>query len=222
MNPKLSHSGWLRPFILAVALLLSTHTFAADVTALFGPWMHQDIGAVEMPGGAAFENNVFTVKGTLDIWGKADGFHYVYQPFIGDGEIVARVTAVQNTMNHAKAGLMIREELTPGAKHATIAVTATDGAQFLKRVTADDVTTVAKLGGNKNTFPYWVKLVRQGDTFTAYESLDGQKWETTGTDTVKMGRRVYVGLVASSHKSDVLNTSTLDHVTVTNAGAASK
>src|SRR5437773_12495650 len=67
---------------------------AAEPEALFGPWKHQDIGAVEVKGGASFNAGVYTIKGTLDTWGTNDGFHFVWQPFHGDGQIVARVVSV--------------------------------------------------------------------------------------------------------------------------------
>ena len=40
------------------------------------------------------------------------------QTLDGDGEIVARVTGLQNTHGWAKAGVMIREDLTGGGRHA--------------------------------------------------------------------------------------------------------
>src|SRR5438874_7453772 len=43
-------------------------------------------------------------------------FHYAYRPLDGDGEVVARVNAVENTNEHAKAGVMIRDSLEPDAR----------------------------------------------------------------------------------------------------------
>ena len=39
------------------------------------------------------------------------------QPLSGNGEIVARVTSIQNTNAYAKAGVMIRGALTAGSAH---------------------------------------------------------------------------------------------------------
>jgi hypothetical protein len=169
---------------------------------------------VAVKGGARLADGTFTITGTLDIWAKADGFHFVYRPLDGDGQVVARVTAVENTNNHAKAGVMIREALDPGARHATMVVTPVDGTQFLRRKEAGGLTTNTNPHRDRGKLPYWVKLVRKGDEFSAYESPDGQEWFLAGTDTVAMGRRVFVGLVASSHQAKVTNTSTLDHVEV--------
>jgi hypothetical protein len=110
---------------------------------------------------------------------------------------------------------MIRETLDPDARHATMVVTPVDGTQFLRRKQAGDLTTNTNPGRDRGRLPYWVKLVRRGDQFRAYESADGQDWILADSDTVVMARRVFVGLVASSHQRQVTNTSTLDHVELT-------
>jgi hypothetical protein len=178
-------------------------------------WSARDIGDVAVKGRARHEDGTFTLTGTLDIWGKADGFQFAYRALDGDGQIVARVTAVQNTNPHAKAGVMIRETLDPGARHATMVDTPVDGTQFLRRKQVDGLTTNTNPGRDRGKLPYWVKLVRQGDRFRGYESADGKDWVLADTDTVVMGRRVFAGLVASSHQKEVTNTSTLDHVELT-------
>ncbi len=228
MIPSDSDSAQLTPASrtnvegLCGAFLLLTLTAiaslqAAEPASLPAPWKHQDIGAIEVAGDAGFASGVFTVKGSQDIWGTNDVFHFVFQPFTGDGQIVARVTAVQNTYNHAKAGVMIRETLAAGSKHATVAVTPVDGVQFLHRQVTEEPTKSDKQGINKGVLPYWVKLVRQGNVFSGYESMDGKTWVLTGSETLALGDRVFIGLVASSHVKTVLNTSTLDQVSVQSA-----
>ncbi|MEJ7655393.1 MAG: hypothetical protein WKH64_19695, partial [Chloroflexia bacterium] len=139
----------------------------------------------------------------------------VYQPLVGDGQIVARVTGVENTNEHAKAGVMIRESLAPDAKHATMVVTPVDGVQFLRRYETGGLTTPTNPRINKGVLPYWVKLVRKGNELSGCESIDGTNWTPTGTDTVNLGGHTYIGIVASSHQKMVAGTSTLDHIAVT-------
>ena len=67
------------------------------------------------------DGSSFSVQGAgADIWGTADAFQFVYQPLTGDGQIVARVASVQNTAPWAEAGVMIRDTLTPGSRHAAL------------------------------------------------------------------------------------------------------
>jgi len=73
-------------------------TATAPVSGLPGPWQTLDIGAVGLPGSALYAAGQFTLKGAgANIWGAADAFRYVYQPFSGDGQIVARVNGIDNT-----------------------------------------------------------------------------------------------------------------------------
>ena len=124
--------------------------------------------------------------------------------------------AVEDTMNHAKAGVMFRESLAAGAKHATAAVTPVDGTQFLTRTETGGKTTSAKTGMDKGKLPYRVKLVRAGDKFSGYESADGEKWRLIGSTNVTMSQQAYAGLVTSSHQKTILCRATLDKVSVTN------
>ena len=203
-------------FLLLLALpAWSPRAGAAGSAALAGGWQHQDIGAVEVKGSATLDQGVFTIQGTLDTWGTNDGFHFVWKPWQGDGQIVARVLSVENTLNHAKAGVMFRESLAPAAKHAQACVTPVDGTQFLVRTQTGGKTAAATTGRDKGRLPYWVKLVRAGDIFSGYESSDGTQWTLIGSTNVAMTARVYVGLTTSSHQKTTLCKATLDKVALT-------
>ena len=196
-------------------LLIASATFSLSAQEpLPAPWQHRDIGAVLLAGSASATGDVLTLKGTLDLWGMADGFHFAWQPLKGDGTIVARVQSVELS-GHAKGGLAIRESADAGSRHATMCVTPTDGAQFLVRAETGAITAVQKIGINKGTMPYWLKLVRAGDQLTGYESTDGKEWTQTGTTTLKLPETVLIGLTASSHLKDTLCTVPFAHVTVT-------
>src|SRR6185295_3064091 len=132
-----------------------------------------------------------------DVWGAADAFHYAYRPLNGDGFIVARLKSLQNTSTSAKAGVMIRETLTPGSANAFMLVTQGKGTDFQRRLTSG-AATVNQVG-TLDKPPYWVKLERIGDTFNAYQSPDGTTWTLVGSDTIPMAASIYIGLAAVSH-----------------------
>jgi hypothetical protein len=50
---------------------------------------------------------------------------------------------------------------------------------------------------------YWLKLIRKGNTFYAYGSIDGKEWTPIGEKTVAMKGSVYVGFAVDSN--DVAN-----------------
>ncbi len=62
--------------------------------------------------------------------------------------------------------------------------------------------------------PYWIRLTRSGNFFTAFTSQDGSYWTTFGSTTVNMGANVYVGIPFTSHSAPVLGTSTFSNITV--------
>ena len=65
------------------------------------------------------------------------------------------------------------------------------------------------------SIPYWVRLVRSGNTFTAYRSSNGTTWTALGSPvTIPMGSSVFIGLAVTSFSNSALNTSTFSNVTV--------
>ena len=177
------------------------------------PWMTQDIGTVGLSGTAGFTNSVFTLVGAGgDIQGTADAFRFAYVTATGDCTITARVSSVQNVNPWSKAGVMIRASLDAGAANAFVAVTPGNGVTWQYRSSAGGGTSYNNTGSLNA--PYWVKLVRSGNTFTGYRSSDGVTWTQQGTTTNTMSSTVYVGLALTSHNPSSLCTATFDNVTV--------
>ncbi|PYV44646.1 MAG: hypothetical protein DMG06_05675, partial [Acidobacteria bacterium] len=175
------------------------------------PWADLDLGAVGAAGSASSAGGTFTVSGSgADIWNTADAFHYVYQPLTGDGQIVARVASLQNTDAWAKVGVMIRETLTANSRHAMMTLTSANGLAFMRRLSTAGTTTRSAL--TAGAAPYWVKLVRTGNTFSGYRSSDGINWVLVGSDTLPMTATVYIGLAVTAHNNTLLNTSTFDNI----------
>jgi N-acetylneuraminic acid mutarotase len=174
------------------------------------PWEARDIGAVGLAGSATQANNVYTLQGAGDdIFGSRDAFQFVFQPLRGDGEILARVTSVQNTDAWAKAGVMIRETLSPHSAHAMMVLTPAQGSSFQDRVSTAGMTAFTNpVDPSAN----WLRIVRSGNTFTGYRSTNGHDWLTSGSVTIPMSSTAYIGLVVTAHNHMLLNTSTFDHV----------
>jgi hypothetical protein len=87
------------------------------------------------------------------------------------------------------------------------------GLAFQRRVSTDGAST--STSGAAVTAPYWVKLTRSGNTFTASASPDGTSWIVVGSDTIAMGSQILAGLAISSHTNTATATATFDHVSVT-------
>jgi hypothetical protein len=194
----------------------SAYSNTANTTTLQplpAPWSDTDIGNPGLAGSASLSNGTFTINGGgADIWGTSDAFHYVYQALSGDGTIIARVVSVQNTDGWAKAGVMIRESLNANSTFVDMVITPGNGAAFQARTTTGG--SAVHTPGPSASAPYWVELVRSGNSFTGYVSADGSTFTQVGSYTVSMVPDIYIGLAVTSHNNGLLNTSTFDNVSV--------
>ncbi len=200
--------------VSAMVGAVETPNSAETTFSLPYPWLTQEVGAIGLTGNAAISNGGFTVIGSgNDIWDTADAFRFLYVPVSGNFSITARVVSVQNTDPWAKAGVMIRANLNANSPNAFIAVTPGNGVTFQTRSTAGGTS-----GFNNTTglvAPYWVRLVRSGNTFTASRSVNGTSWIQQGSaTTIAMGSTVYVGLAVTAHNNGALCTATFDNVTL--------
>jgi regulation of enolase protein 1 (concanavalin A-like superfamily) len=73
---------------------------------------------------------------------------------------------------------------------------------------------MAAAEGERRGAPYWVRLVRQGDTVTAYRSADGRRWTETGSETVELAETAYVGLAAAPLPNMPGSSIAFDNITV--------
>ncbi len=190
--------------------VMNTSTFD-NVAIVPDVWMSADIGAVATAGSATGYGALSVIGDGADIWGNADACFYRYRALTGDGEIRVRVTGVQNTDAWAKAGVMIRETLAPGSRHASMFITSGNGSAFQRREAPDGVSLHVGTAGGA---PGWVRLVRAGNLFTAYVSADGTVWTSVGSAVLGMGSNAFVGVAVTSHHNGTPNTSSFDQLNV--------
>jgi hypothetical protein len=156
---------------------------------------------------------VYTVKGAgTGVGSKRDSLNFTYRQLTGNGTIIARVTGMNSSDPNAMAGILFRETLDPAAREAGLFLSPTGGVSFVSRSKPNQNTTSTSTTGS--TAPYWLKLVRNGTTITAYKSADGAAWTLVGSTTVSMTATIYVGLGVTSHNTSSLNTATFDNVSV--------
>jgi RHS repeat-associated protein len=213
------------PLVVSVAPGMNDSN-AVDFTVTSAPlptgWLDQDVGEVGVAGNATYTSGVLTVQGAgcgVEIncfYGgvpAADAFHFVYQPLSGDGTIIARVASVSSA--YTQAGLMIRETLDPEAK--TVFVADSNGVVYTYyRMLSGATSDYLDNNGISASIPYWVKLVRSGNSFNAYQSPDAISWTPVGGSIeISMAQNVYVGLAVSAGSVTSLHTATFDAVSLT-------
>jgi regulation of enolase protein 1 (concanavalin A-like superfamily) len=196
-------------------LWLFTTVAANGGGGLPAPWADQDVGSVGSTGTASYASGAFIVTGAGgDIGGTGDAFNCLYRPLIGDGQITARITAVQSTNAAATAGVMLRETLNPDAASVLIDLRPSGALEVLARTSTGSTTINLVAEPELISFPMWVRLARSGSTVVAYVSQEGGSWTAVATTTVSMASSVDVGLAVTSATTSALTAGIFDNVSV--------
>jgi len=141
----------------------------------------------------------------------------------GDGSIVARLTAQQNTSPCAKAGIMYRAGTDAGAVNYSVVMLpgchySTSSIQVNYRDTSGGYSTTA--ADVPYNLPLYLRATRTGATFTAAVSPDGTTWTTLANSAVSlpaMPANAMVGLAVASQDSAMTGAASFDSVALTGA-----
>jgi hypothetical protein len=195
-------------------------------TALPAGWSSADIGSPGSAGSAGFSGSTWElIGGGSGITGASDQFRFAYQSLTGDGSITAQVLSVPlgSPGNYsAQAAVMIRDGLGANAVNALVGLTpgSVNGAHFTRRA-AGGASTSANATATTGVYPpYWVRLVRSGNSFTAFISRDAVTWTQLGTaQVISMNSTVDIGLAVTASNNNQLNIATFSNVTLSGAPA---
>ena len=211
--------SWASPST-AKQIIPSTQLFPSIPGALPAGWTAQDIGGVALSGSTTLNNGTWTISGSgADIWENADGFQFASQRVTGDVQVTAKVTSLTNTNDWAKAGVMIRESLSAGSRHASTFATAANGLAYQRRLDTNGYSS--HTAGPGNPAPYWVRIERMSNVVISSTSPNGTTWTEIRRETITMSAAIYVGVAVTSHNNGALCTGTFTNVQVVGVAAAS-
>jgi ABC-type transport system involved in multi-copper enzyme maturation permease subunit len=137
-----------------------------------------------------------------------DAFYFAHQPLSGNGTITVQMTSlagqvavgpsqtVPGLQPWSKAGIIIKQNTSQGSAYAAMMVTGSHGV----RMQWDYVNDTPGLTGSVSAdSPRWLRLVRDGDTITGYDSADGTHWTLAGTAALPgLTSTVQAGLFAAA------------------------
>jgi hypothetical protein len=219
-------------FTIKVTATNATATTTAHVALTVAapppePWAYRDIGdyvlderqlgtysamAIRSPGITSYNNGTFTVRGAgsdLNINNQGMTAQYASVPLTGDHTITARVVS---TDPGGRIGLIMAKSLSPFDQVAGVILTG-DKTQFVRRLrVATGLVTTEVTGA-----AVWLRLRRVGETFAAETSSDGQTWTPLGDPAAIAGfgdAPYHAGLAVVSRNPFVLNTTTIDNVSI--------
>jgi hypothetical protein len=210
-----------------------TATFTVTVLppTLPAPWTIRQInpfagvapGTVEVNSATSFTivgaGGASTGGTTADLWtGTNDSNTHVSIPWQGDGTFTARLASFTSTDSSAKAGLIFRETTTAGSRYSTIYMIRNNGGAvlFQHKTATNGATSGTNFFNGSVTnrgIPEWLRLVREGDTFSTFYSEDGASWTLLSSRANLMsGATLSVGFVVAPRTGGTTATATFDHI----------
>jgi Alpha galactosidase A/Alpha galactosidase C-terminal beta sandwich domain/NPCBM-associated, NEW3 domain of alpha-galactosidase/Alpha-galactosidase, CBM13 domain len=189
-----------------------TYSSATDAPAVFGQ-----------------SGQEFGISGAgADLYSGTDAYSTIYtKGSAGDtATIKTEVTAQQNMTGFAKAGIIVRNDMTgSGTTPEGVILFESpsggiqlewdnNGGNYIDSVTPPN-------GTNPELLPVWLELVRNGASYTGYYSFDGSGWLTVGTATVTgQAATQDAGMFLTSHAAGSPGEATFDGFSVAASDAA--
>ena len=184
--------------------------------------------ATDAPAAFAQSGQQFGISGGgADLWTDADAYSAIYRPGAAGATatIETEVTAQQDMTGFAKAGIIVRNDMTGSGSspEGVILFESPSGGIQLEWASAggDNIDSVSPANGTiPESLPVYLELVRDGDSYTGYYSYDGADWLTVGTATVPGQNATQdAGLFVTSHASGSPGQVTFDGLTTTATAA---
>jgi len=199
--------------VWAALACLGASVASAEPVGQFGN--HADVGTVATPGRAVFAHDAYRLTASgANIWSTADAFHYAWTQRSGDLHVAADI-AFEGTGGdpHRKAGLMIRQNLTPGSPYADVMVHG-DGMVALQYRDVQDGPTRQIVAAT--THPTRVQLEREGDfVYFSVAGPDGVLHHAGGSFRIAFKDPYLVGLALSAHNNAASETADFGRVELT-------
>lgn len=160
-----------------------------------------DVGAPSQKGGASFDaaTRTYRVIGNGDdLWAAKDDFHFLNRKASGDVAITATITPASGSNEpHSKAGLMIRQALTPDSPYVDVVVHQNGLVALQYRSTPGGPTREIAA---PQTGPGRFRLERRGDYVSvALSDATGKPHQLGDHVQLKLHGPYYVGLLVCSH-----------------------
>jgi ABC-type transport system involved in multi-copper enzyme maturation permease subunit len=186
--------GWVIGLLAAALVIVLLGLFAAAGSHAFCNGRACNLTVLVGPGGEAV----------------TDSFYFVHRPLAGNGSITVRVNSLTGqSASHnpggpataglqpwAKAGIIIKQNTTPGSAYAAMMVTGSHGVRMQYNYTGD---TAGLAGRVSRVSPRWLRLTRSGDTITGYASANGSTWTKVGSARLAgLSPAAQTGLFATS------------------------
>ena len=188
-------------------------------------WKLSNIGSFAHQGSAVWyegDDHSLKIKSYANEFDKTtDNVTFFHQKVSGDVTVVCRVADYYRCDGRTDGfGIMLRASTGANAKTAMLFQSGVDARYTYLRLRKSAGSATSGYDGNTHTFPGgWMKLVKKGDSITAYQCNDGASWAEVGSTTMSGLNSYYVGFFASrgysGKGSEQSTTVFFDHISIT-------
>jgi len=215
---------------MACALVVLFSPFWRSFVLAAPNWIGAAVGGPPAAGSHTATAETLTITGMGKGPAAKDQLHFVFlavEP--GDVVIVGRITAFEGGPD-AQVGLMLRKDSTPAAPMACVSFwrrklkPSDPNAPVQNSIghrlrDPDGLYSHAYDGVAPTRFapPFWIKLVRVGNDYAAYKSLDGKTWaqvDNLSGSAFRVKGPFQAGVYLCGGAPGKAATATLDHLTI--------
>jgi autotransporter-associated beta strand protein len=186
-----------------------------------GAWTAVNIGNATTAGNLTSTATTASLTGSgMGFQEMSDSLRFVWKPLTGNGSITARVTGFSaNNGGKAYGGIMLRSSLRRESANVAATVISGGGVRFTRRVEAAAYTEPST---EALAAPHWLRLTRNGNTFTCHRSDDGITWLQLGpAETLADApATMHAGLVIASINNNGNSVINLDNLSLVESGAS--
>lgn len=191
------------------------------------PWRTYS-SATDAPAAFGQSGQQFAIEGAgADLYSGTDAYSSIYQPGLvgAAATIETKVTAQQNMTGYAKAGILVRNDMTGSgtSPEGVILFESPSGGIQLEWASGggDFINSVTPANGTiPESLPVYLELVRDGSAYTGYYSYDGTSWLKVGSATLTgQAATQDAGMFLTSHAAGQPGQATFSGFTVTGSAA---
>ncbi len=207
-------------YVLRITAVADAQTVMDEVTVEYAPrgrkdlvlGVHQQAPSYNIAGNhpAFGDVHLLLAAGTgLNPNSMVDGAFLVGKTVTGDFDIYCYTGVLSNPGGSVdcRFGLMARAApgTATGGKYAAALFRVDDTPEFSRRATENAAASIENLPALTEPTQPGLRLVRNGNIFTAYAAADGVTWQQIGeSQNIDLGASPIVGLVATSAVPDSL------------------
>lgn len=210
---------YLSRFLLSALTLFTMVTSCQQKQDYSKPGIFEastDIGNPKTKGRVNYDVDTQTYYlegGGENIWADKDQFYFVWKKVKGDFILQAQVKFLGNGVHeHRKLGLMLRDDLTEGSRHANVVVHG-DGLTSLQyRVVVNNDTKEIK---SDDVMPDVIQIERRGNRIIMSTAAWGNEFNRIELPEIMLNNEILAGLFICSHDDTVLEKAVFSNVRLT-------